>query len=150
MAPHVPLHLLPSPGHLVQLVLQSLLYPGVAGEKSEGPPHHHRLRLSTNHEDLPYDGGEVLRREGVLPPVDPLQVVVLQVPSPVPPVVLPVLPDPLLRYLMEPVPVVSPSLNVRDGLRQDLGQDRHEGEDGGPGHELSHLVDALVDRLELL
>ena len=149
-APHLPLDLLPLPGHLVQLVLDSLLDSRVARQKSEGPSHHDRLGLSSNDKYLPHYGGEVLRGEGVLPPVDPLQVGVLKVAGPVPPVVLPVFSDPLLSDLVEPVPVVSAPLYVGDGLWQYLGQDGHEGEDGCPGHELGHLVDAFVHRLELL
>ena len=48
--------------------------------------------------------------------VDPVQVGVLDVPGPVPPVLLPVLPDPLVRDLMEPVPVIPAPLYVGDGL----------------------------------
>ena len=118
----------------------------------------------------------------LLPGVDPVQVGVLDVPGPVAPVLLPVLTDPLVRDLVEPVPVItitnflllSPHphapvipapLNVGDGLGQDLGQDRHEGEDRRPGHELtwhynfisiltlaylSEFVNAFVNCLELL
>ena len=41
-------------------------------------------------------------------------------------------------------------LHPGDPLRHDPGQEGHEGHDGGAGHELGDLVDALVDRLELL
>ena len=50
--------------------------------------------------------------------------------------------------LLWPVAVVAPPLDAGDGLRQQLGEDGHEGEDGGPGHELGDLVDTLVHRLE--
>ena len=89
----------------------------------------------------------------LLTSVDPVQVGVLDVAGPVAPVLLPVLPDPLVSDLVEPVPVTpSPSsssvlstppspvvpapLNVGDGLGQDLGQDRHERENRRTGHEL--------------
>ena len=45
----------------------------------------------------------------LLPGVDPVQVGVLDVPGPVAPVLLPVLTDPLVRDLVEPVPVTLPS-----------------------------------------
>ena len=52
--------------------------------------------------------------------------------------------------LLWPVAVVAPPLDAGDGLRQQLGEDGHEGEDGGPGHELGDLVNTLVHCLELL
>ena len=55
-----------------------------------------------------------------------------------------------LRYGEEPVPVVPALLHPGDALRQDLGEERHEGHDVGARHELRDLVDALVHRLELL
>ena len=48
-----------------------------------------------------------LRGEVFLAGVDPVQVGVLDVPGPVAPVLLPVLPDPLVCDLVEPVPVTS-------------------------------------------
>ena len=41
-------------------------------------------------------------------------------------------------------------LHLGDALWQDLGEEGHEGHDVGAGHELRDLVDALVNRLELL
>ena len=46
-------------------------------------------------------------------------------------------------------PVVAAPLDVGDGLGEDLGEDGKEGEDGGTGHELGHLVHALVDGLRV-
>ena len=47
-----------------------------------------------------------------------------------------------------PVSVVASSLNVSYGLRKDLCQYWEEGENGCSRHELSYLVDALIDSLE--
>ena len=58
-----------------------------------------------------------------------LEVGVLHVTGPVASVVLPVLSDPLLGDLVEPVPVVAALLHLGDALRQHLRQDGQEGED---------------------
>ena len=51
----------------------------------------------------------------------------------------------MLNSLLELLPVVASSLDVSYRLGEDLGEDGHEGEDGGAGHELRHLS---KDRLE--
>ena len=72
------------------------------------------------------------------------KVSILQVSSSVSPVVLSMFSDPLLCDLMEPVSVISPSLNVGDGFWQDSGQDGHEGEDGSFGHKLESFIFKLI------
>ena len=46
--------------------------------------------------------------------------------------------------------MVSSLLHLADALWHNLGEEGHEGHDGGPRHELRDLVDAFVDGLELL
>ena len=134
----------------VKLSLDALLDRRVAGEDAEGPAQHHRLGLGADNEELPQHGRQALLGERLLAFVDGGQVGVLQVARPVAAVLLPMLADPLLGYLVEPVAIIAALLNLGDRLGEDLGENGEEGEDGGPRHELGDLVDTLVDGLELL
>ena len=95
-----------SPTNVVQLCSHFVLHLRKAGDDPHRPAHHHRLGFGANDEEFPEDGGQALLSEGLLASVDLDQVGVLQIPSAVAAVILPVLSDPLLTDLVEPISVV--------------------------------------------